>query len=258
MADEAAGRRSDSRYDHPTIGPKAWGITVLNSPATAHFIRDIVGEIDAGPDFELTDSHLADLTWVDGMLTASAVGPKAIEPREWIDAYYGKDYDHREEAVVAVLMRMWKLRHDHILHELQDARGSYKPDFIKEFDPLKVVDRATDWSHGFLRGVRLRHSAWSALQLGTAAGDALATITMYLETDGEHPIFGNAPRRAIETQRRNALADFGAAIDTIYAFWGGRARAAGAPPDQGLAGKVGRNDPCPCGSGEKYKRCCLY
>lgn len=22
------------------------------------------------------------------------------------------------------------------------------------------------------------------------------------------------------------------------------------------AGKVGRNDPCPCGSGKKYKNCC--
>ena len=22
-------------------------------------------------------------------------------------------------------------------------------------------------------------------------------------------------------------------------------------------GKPGRNDPCPCGSGQKYKRCCL-
>lgn len=29
--------------------------------------------------------------------------------------------------------------------------------------------------------------------------------------------------------------------------------AAGAPP----AAKVGRNDPCPCGSGKKYKKCCL-
>jgi len=23
------------------------------------------------------------------------------------------------------------------------------------------------------------------------------------------------------------------------------------------AGKIGRNDPCPCGSGKKYKKCCL-
>ena len=22
-------------------------------------------------------------------------------------------------------------------------------------------------------------------------------------------------------------------------------------------GKIGRNDPCPCGSGKKYKQCCL-
>jgi uncharacterized protein len=28
------------------------------------------------------------------------------------------------------------------------------------------------------------------------------------------------------------------------------------PAHPGPGGKVGRNDPCPCGSGEKYKRCC--
>ena len=22
--------------------------------------------------------------------------------------------------------------------------------------------------------------------------------------------------------------------------------------------KIGRNDPCPCGSGKKYKQCCLH
>jgi len=25
----------------------------------------------------------------------------------------------------------------------------------------------------------------------------------------------------------------------------------------GPGGKTGRNDPCPCGSGRKYKKCCL-
>jgi uncharacterized protein YecA (UPF0149 family) len=27
-------------------------------------------------------------------------------------------------------------------------------------------------------------------------------------------------------------------------------------PERSRATKVGRNDPCPCGSGKKYKRCC--
>lgn len=25
----------------------------------------------------------------------------------------------------------------------------------------------------------------------------------------------------------------------------------------GVTNKVGRNDPCPCGSGKKYKKCCM-
>jgi uncharacterized protein YecA (UPF0149 family) len=28
-------------------------------------------------------------------------------------------------------------------------------------------------------------------------------------------------------------------------------------PFQASAAKIGRNDPCPCGSGKKYKKCCL-
>ncbi len=28
-------------------------------------------------------------------------------------------------------------------------------------------------------------------------------------------------------------------------------------PDRRPAAKIGRNDPCPCGSGRKYKKCCL-
>ena len=28
------------------------------------------------------------------------------------------------------------------------------------------------------------------------------------------------------------------------------------PPQPLIAEKIGRNDPCPCGSGKKFKRCC--
>jgi uncharacterized protein YecA (UPF0149 family) len=32
--------------------------------------------------------------------------------------------------------------------------------------------------------------------------------------------------------------------------------AASSLPIQRSGAKVGRNDPCPCGSGKKYKKCC--
>jgi uncharacterized protein YecA (UPF0149 family) len=28
-------------------------------------------------------------------------------------------------------------------------------------------------------------------------------------------------------------------------------------PERNIFRKVGRNDPCPCGSGKKFKKCCL-
>ena len=29
-------------------------------------------------------------------------------------------------------------------------------------------------------------------------------------------------------------------------------------PIQRARGRVGRNEPCPCGSGRKFKKCCLF
>jgi uncharacterized protein YecA (UPF0149 family) len=37
----------------------------------------------------------------------------------------------------------------------------------------------------------------------------------------------------------------------------GRAPATRTEPRTATGEKVGRNDPCPCGSGKKYKKCCL-
>jgi preprotein translocase subunit SecA len=50
----------------------------------------------------------------------------------------------------------------------------------------------------------------------------------------------------IETQQRRP---------PVTMSHGGQTEAAAAAPVKREAGKVGRNDPCPCGSGKKYKRC---
>jgi Fe-S-cluster containining protein len=48
----------------------------------------------------------------------------------------------------------------------------------------------------------------------------------------------------------------GALCESVHRLLAGPAAAAGAPGPASPAGKPGRNDPCPCGSGRKYKRCC--
>ena len=51
----------------------------------------------------------------------------------------------------------------------------------------------------------------------------------------------------------------GRGVIAIDRFWKGRRKGAlpvTRPAVSGSTAKVGRNDPCPCGSGKKYKRCC--
>ena len=47
--------------------------------------------------------------------------------------------------------------------------------------------------------------------------------------------------------------DLAQAVTDIYRFWAAKR---GTPQIRCEAPKVGRNDPCPCGSGKKFKQCC--
>ena len=58
-------------------------------------------------------------------------------------------------------------------------------------------------------------------------------------------------REAIQDARYNPISDSG--IDEIDALYGGFA---GVQSPVIRKPKVGRNDPCPCGSGKKFKKCC--
>jgi preprotein translocase subunit SecA len=58
----------------------------------------------------------------------------------------------------------------------------------------------------------------------------------------------DAREREREEARRKAQRD----QNLVYSAGDGSSGA----PSKREAAKVGRNDPCPCGSGKKYKKCC--
>jgi hypothetical protein len=72
---------------------------------------------------------------------------------------------------------------------------------------------------------------------------------------------GNAPALLDDIPASaEEIPDSRAAVDKIFAPFGGRERA-GQQLLQFLSEKapkrkIGRNEPCPCGSGKKYKKCC--
>ena len=64
-------------------------------------------------------------------------------------------------------------------------------------------------------------------------------------------------RRQGEARRQETVKITGAALEAIHSVDGGSK--IGTDVDRTIRNegpKVGRNDPCPCGSGKKYKNCC--
>jgi uncharacterized protein len=95
-----------------------------------------------------------------------------------------------------------------------------------------------------MRGVELREKDWATLQ---EAQPELLLPFMLLS--GAYSLEGEEEVTEEEREEmRESLPDL---VFAIRDFWMTEAEKPKAP-------KTGRNDPCPCGSGKKFKQCCLH
>ena len=124
----------------------------------------------------------------------------------------------------------------------------------------RVVLIIDEWCMGYYTGIAANMAAWSPLLI--AQPQLLSTILLYGTTDGWETLKKAPLSDAEHEAAAEALADTAA---QVHAFWLEQRRAA---LNRGEApaimpsrtpvrnpGKVGRNEPCPCGSGKKYKHC---
>lgn len=199
------------------------------------------------------DEGVLDVSELDGFLTAVVSGPVTVLPSRWLPAVWGDfeptwgsldDY----EAFMSMLIRHM----NSIAETLIEEPGAFEPMYLERVWKGKTVTVVDEWCEGYMRGVGLAADEWRA---GAAeiAGllDPIRAFTE--ETNWQaHEI---AARGQVE-KLRDAIAPN---VRAIHAYWLAR-RAQDAPPAEPFrrsAPRVGRNDPCPCGSGKKYKRCCL-
>jgi len=68
------------------------------------------------------------------------------------------------------------------------------------------------------------------------------------------------PKPITPEKREDIITHMAAGLVGAYRYFRGHRRpsvgSASAPESGRTTSKVGRNDPCPCGSGKKYKKCC--
>jgi len=131
------------------------------------------------------------------------------------------------------------------------------------YSPLFSVDTRNGdtvwelWIEGFETAAELRPEAWQKL-LNADADTAAAMRGMMALADvvcrDQH-----LPRKELDTINATAPDNIARWVVTLNDW-----RLANYQPMQGIDSRVssastkkaGRNDPCPCGSGKKYKKCC--
>jgi uncharacterized protein len=208
-------------------------------------------ELDRLGEF-LTDCKGAmNIEEVDGFFAALIAGPEVVPPSEYLPEVFGAEMSNIfagiDEAndILGLMMRHWNVIAD-TLH-----RGDvYLPVLLEDEEG---VCWGNDWSRGFVCGMEMRKAGWAELIADEQHyGGLVAVMALYHEHDEDPEL---RPSPISPQQREEILAQMAAGIVRAYRYFRS-SLPPGSDAAYGAPGKVGLNDPCPCGSGKKYKRCC--
>ena len=209
------------------------------------------------------EQAIKDVSMLDGFFAALDCAPLPVPPAQWVCAIWGgKDYLPQWPSEYAGMIFAELILHFqyNVVQHLRSA-AVFKPLFIAHQVGEQGFDVIDYWCEGFMLGANLGKR--SVLSLPEAA-TLLAPIARFAQGDGLYQALimdeaayvaakqhiGQQVRLIWETSRH--LPDYGVdnvPIDSIVAPV--------LTDTQSKVHKLGRNDLCPCGSGRKYKKCCM-
>jgi len=213
-----------------------------------------------------TNPGALSLEAVDGLFCALIASPALVMPSQYLPVILAGDpekspaFADSKDATdtLSLLIRYWN-------STAEDFRNGDHLHLPYLQDPATDDIPGRDWARGFMRGTRLAAGGWDRLFKDDEEGMAIAIPLVAGEIDPEWPkeplsaaksdellqwMFASAARayRYFEADRRE-LAQQGhfdgatQADDYLETY---------VRPER----KTGRNVPCPCGSGKKFKKCC--
>jgi len=222
--------------------------------------------------------------WVDGFLAALAAGVRLPEPEQWLPLMCGDAFERAfadppdaAQAQRALVQRLTVLRDQLDPQALMDDPESLRLNplmaewtdadrerLVQEggvtADDAQVMLTGAIWAEGFLDAVEALPELWeappdeesaellaalldqvAALMIPTGHEDFAAHLAKYHAQDPQNP-----------PSREDLLAEACYSVQDLRVFWVDRAPK---PETRRVEALPGRNDPCPCGSGKKFKKC---
>ncbi len=220
-------------------------------------------ELDALLEMRAVPFKGMSLEMLDGFLSALVVGPDLVLPSEWTSLVWGgrpPRWETPEEAfhVHSLLMELWNDIARRVAIDPERMRDRDTPLIAlperDEAEPDVTNYCGIEWACGFLDGVELRADAWEAscaaqpwidesligieaIAAGVWPAPEQEALTECLSEDERLDLIAGIP---------HMLHDFN--MHRLEQFTPRTPIRKEAAP--------GRNDPCPCGSGRKFKKCC--
>jgi uncharacterized protein len=217
---------------------------------------------------------------LQGFLFAVVHAPEVVPSSDWIPAVFGGEEPEFTDADEARTITT-ALMEEYNAVSAVSRDGLLPPGCVLLDDPMANLEEGapiTSWSRGFREGYRWLQEIWTAYaqmargdrEPGAGAEDdepdpemelvAMVTVLGFFSSRTfagrvcEETHSGDLPGMAAIVHRTlpdavTQYASLGAILQEVDAF-------VEQTPYRRETPKVGRNDPCPCGSGRKYKRCC--
>ena len=194
------------------------------------------------------------LTQLDGFLTGILVSPEMISPGHWLKhVWAGEDGkgepDFEDVAGLQRFIDLIMLHYNEIRASLGQP-GTFEP--VLETDTRNGDVLWEMWIDGFARAMELAPNGWRRIATGKDVGPHAALKG--IETLHN---FASGTKKLSRKQEDRWDAEAPDLIPTwVEKLHAWRLENDPSRPAPVRHGKVGRNDPCPCGSGKKYKKCC--
>lgn len=208
----------------------------------------------------LDELGLMPLSQLSGFLAGVIVSPEAIPPEDWVPEVFTPESDDQPMPFenfeeFASMLELVMEHHADVLENLNE--GHYEPIYHDDNGDLDWKP----WARGFMRATYVCAEAWEDL-LANYDGDATQAasslivladiaigegVTLQDDDEGSH------------ARERLALAESGLDVipGCVLSLYDRLDEDHARPGKTVVKGvKVGRNDPCPCGSGKKFKKCC--
>jgi len=215
-----------------------------------------------------------DLEQLDGFLAGVICAPRVVMPSTYVPAIFGDEQPEFPDVETArrfyeLLMR----RHNEIARALNapverlDDPRAYDPlliDWDQNADAVRELAESGEiprlplfgelWARGFLHAVDLTRDDWNDVPADDEEGaqlvdDALAAFLALVPEDDEDAA-------AAAEERDELVADALIAAYDLRDYWRElQFEQVRIKEPIRRDAKIGRNDPCPCGSGRKFKQC---